>query len=56
MPVPTATTSASCGFSFADGHAANAKTNDFVRPDNGAADEWSVERKIYWYSAPDTVK
>ena len=32
------------------------KGNDFVRADNGAADEWSVERKLYWYSAPDTLK
>jgi len=43
-------------FSFADGHAGNAKTNDFVRADNGAPDEWSVERKLYWYPAPDTLK
>lgn len=41
-------------FSFADGHAESAKTNDFIRPDLGAADDWLPGRKIHWYPAPDT--
>jgi len=43
-------------FSFADGHASNAKTNEFVRDDLGAASDWSVDRKIYWYPSPSTLQ
>ncbi len=41
---------------FADGHAGALKTNDFWRADNGATDEWSVQRAAYWYSNPNTPK
>ena len=43
-------------FSFADGHASAAKTNEFIRDDLGAATEWSVERKIYWYPSASTLQ
>jgi prepilin-type N-terminal cleavage/methylation domain-containing protein/prepilin-type processing-associated H-X9-DG protein len=45
-------------FSFADGHAAAARTNEFARTQtesNSASAEWQVERKIYWYPSPTTL-
>lgn len=41
-------------FSFADGHAGSAKTNDFIRDDIQASGEWAVQRKIYWYPSSTT--
>ncbi len=43
-------------FSMCDGSAKAASTNDFVRASavaNSAAEEWKVERKMYWYASPD---
>jgi prepilin-type N-terminal cleavage/methylation domain-containing protein/prepilin-type processing-associated H-X9-DG protein len=44
-------------FSMCDGSARSAKTNDFIRTStesNGAAQEWSVERRMYWYPSATT--
>jgi prepilin-type N-terminal cleavage/methylation domain-containing protein/prepilin-type processing-associated H-X9-DG protein len=44
-------------FSFVDGSARSARTNDFLRsPDesNDSKTEWAKERAIYWYPASDT--
>jgi prepilin-type N-terminal cleavage/methylation domain-containing protein/prepilin-type processing-associated H-X9-DG protein len=44
-------------FAMCDGSARSAKTNDFVRTSNesnSAGQEWSMERRMYWYPSPDT--
>jgi len=44
-------------FTFADGHSASVKTNDFIRTpteSNSATAEWAVERRVYWYPSKDT--
>jgi len=44
-------------FSMADGSARSAKTNEFSRDfneSNNAGAEWAVERRMYWYPAPET--
>jgi prepilin-type N-terminal cleavage/methylation domain-containing protein/prepilin-type processing-associated H-X9-DG protein len=44
-------------FSMADGSGRVARTNDFVRTpaeSNSAAEEWKIERKMYWYPTPTT--
>jgi prepilin-type processing-associated H-X9-DG protein len=45
-------------FAMADGGARAYRTNDFVRTvaesSSGAANEWALERRVYWYPAPDT--
>jgi prepilin-type N-terminal cleavage/methylation domain-containing protein/prepilin-type processing-associated H-X9-DG protein len=44
-------------FAMADGSARGARTNEFIRTSteaNSAAEEWKVERKMYWYPTPTT--
>ena len=44
-------------FSMCDGSSRAARTNDVIRTSlegNNAAEEWKIERKMYWYPAPDT--
>jgi prepilin-type N-terminal cleavage/methylation domain-containing protein/prepilin-type processing-associated H-X9-DG protein len=44
-------------FAMCDGSARGAKTNEFVRTaneSNSAAQEWAVERRMYWYPTPTT--
>lgn len=44
-------------FAMADGSARAAKTNEFLRTStesNSAAEEWAINRKMYWYPSPET--
>jgi prepilin-type N-terminal cleavage/methylation domain-containing protein/prepilin-type processing-associated H-X9-DG protein len=44
-------------FSLVDGSSRSVKTNDFKRTQaeaNSSAEEWKIERKIYWYPTPTT--
>jgi prepilin-type N-terminal cleavage/methylation domain-containing protein/prepilin-type processing-associated H-X9-DG protein len=44
-------------FAMADGSSRAARTNEFLRTStesNGAASEWAVERKMYWYPTDTT--
>jgi prepilin-type N-terminal cleavage/methylation domain-containing protein/prepilin-type processing-associated H-X9-DG protein len=44
-------------FAFCDGSARGGKTNDFIRTSgesNSAAQEWAVERRMYWYPSSTT--
>lgn len=44
-------------FALVDGSSRGVKTNDFVRAStesNSSAEEWRIDRKIYWYPTPDT--
>ncbi len=44
-------------FAMCDGSVRSAKTNEFLRTDseaNSAAEEWKVERKMYWYPTSTT--
>ena len=53
----TARHSSRGNFAMCDGSARSAKTNDFLRTaseSNNAAQEWAVERRMYWYPTPTT--
>jgi hypothetical protein len=42
---------------MADGSARIARTNDFLRTaaeSNSAAEEWRIERRMYWYPSETT--
>jgi prepilin-type N-terminal cleavage/methylation domain-containing protein/prepilin-type processing-associated H-X9-DG protein len=44
-------------FAFCDGSARGGKTNEFIRTtgeSNSAAQEWALERKMYWYPSEST--
>lgn len=44
-------------FAMCDGSSRSVKTNDFIRTSaesNSSAEEWKIDRKIYWYPAKDT--
>ncbi len=44
-------------FTMADGSGRSVRTNDFIRTQaeaNSSAEEWKIERKIYWYPTPTT--